>query len=84
MRVVFKTNIDHYKTNCFPENITIPPRKGETVLVVEAFGDYYAKKRLPLKLEVVDVIWTDKGIICELWYKENDIKAAKLSGVNLF
>lgn len=34
-------------------------------------------------MKVVDVIWTDKGIVCELWYREIDIEAAKLSGVKL-
>lgn len=43
MKVIFKTNIDHYKTNCFPNNLEIPPRMGETVLVTECFFDYYQK-----------------------------------------
>jgi hypothetical protein len=83
MKIRFKTNIDHYQTNCFPENLTIPPRIGETVLVTQVFEDYYSKRRLPIRLEVVDVIWTDKGVVCELWYKKNDVEAAKLSGVKL-
>ncbi len=83
MKVVFRTNIDHYKTNCFPENVTIPPRIGETVLVAEVFAEYYSQKKLPIRLEVVDVTWTDKGVVCELWYKKIDVEAAKLSGVKL-
>jgi hypothetical protein len=83
MKVVFITNIDYYKTNCFPENIQIPPRIGETVLVTEVFADYYANKKLPIRLEVVDVNWTDKGVVCELWYRKIDVEAAKLSGVKL-
>ncbi len=84
MKVVFKTNIDNYKTNCFPSNLEIPPRIGETVLVSEVFVDYYSKQKLPIRLQVVDVTWTEKGVICELHYKEIDVKAASLSGVNLF
>lgn len=84
MKVVFKTNIDKYKTNCFPTNLEMPPRIGETVLVSEVFVEYYSKQKLPICLEVVDVIWTEKGVICELHYKEMDIKAARFSGVNLF
>lgn len=84
MKVVFKTNIDHYKTNCFPENINIPPRIGETVLVTEVFMDYFSKQKLPVRLEVVDVIWTEKGVLCELFYKNIDIESAKISGVKLF
>ena len=83
MKVVFKTNIDHYQTNCFPENLTIPPRIGETVLVSEGFLDYYHKRKLPVRLEVKDVIWTSKGVVCELWYKNIDVEAAKLTGVKL-
>lgn len=83
MKVVFLTNINHYKTNCFPENVNIPPRIGETVLVKEISSEYYHQKKLPLRLEVVDVIWTEKGVVCELWYKKVDIEAAKLAGVNL-
>ena len=83
MKVTFRTNIDHYKTNCFPNNIETPPRIGETVSVTEAFADYYAKQKLPIQLEVINVTWTDKGVVCELWYKKIDIEAAKLSGVKL-
>jgi hypothetical protein len=83
MRIIFKTNVDHYQTNCWPINLEIPPRIGDTVLVTEVFLDYYGKQRLPQRMEVVDVIWTEKGVICELWYKKNDVEAAKLSGVKL-
>lgn len=83
MKVIFKTNVDHYKTNCFPTNLEIPPRIGETILVSEVFFDYYQKQKLPVKMEVVDVIWSDKGVVCELWYKKIDVEAAKLAGVKL-
>jgi len=84
MKVIFKTNIDHYKTNCFPMNLEIPPRIGEKILVTEVFVDYYAKQKLPLTLNVVDVIWTDKGVLCELWYNQTDVELAKNSGAKLF
>lgn len=83
MQVKFHTNLDNYKTNCFPENIAIPPRIGETVLVTQAFSDYYTRKKLPLRLEVVDVIWTEQGVLCELWYKKIDLEIAKQRNVNL-
>ena len=83
MKVIFKTNIDHYKTNCFPINLKIPPRIGEKILVTEVFVDYYSKQKLPLTLDVVDVIWTDKGVLCELWYNQQDIELAKNLGVKL-
>ena len=84
MKVVFKTNLDNYQTNCFPENLIYPPRKGDKVLVNEVFVKYFADKKLPLSLEVVDVIWTEVGVVCELWYSETDVRAAKEFGVNLF
>mgnify|MGYP003412620908 FL=1 len=84
MKVVFKTNLDNYKTNCFPENLIYPPHKGDKVLVNEVFVKYFADKKLPLSLEVVDVIWTEVGVVCELWYSETDVRAAKEFGVNLF
>lgn len=84
MKVVFKTNLDNYQTNCFPENLIYPPHKGDKVLVNEVFVKYFADKKLPLSLEVVDVIWTEVGVVCELWYSETDVRAAKEFGVNLF
>lgn len=83
MRVVFKTNIDHYKTNCFPKNVTTPPRIGEKVLVNDVFFDYYTHKKLPTKLEVVDVLYSQHGVVCELWYTKIDIETANLRGIKL-
>lgn len=84
IKVVFKTNLDHYKTNCFPENLPIPPRIGEKVLVSEVFMSYFEDKKLPIRLQVVDVTWTDKGVICELWYNEQDKLIAINRGAELF
>jgi len=84
IKVVFQTNIDHYKTNCFPENLTIPPRIGEKVLVSEVFISYFEDKKLPIRLEVIDVIWSDKGVICLLWYNQNDKLVAINRGAELF
>lgn len=84
IKVIFKTNIDHYRTNCFPENLPIPPRIGEKVLVLDSFLSYFEGKKLPLRLEVVDVNWTDKGVVCELWYNEHDKQIAINRGANLF
>ncbi len=83
MKVVFKTNVDHYRTNCWPTNIDFPPRIGETVMVVEAFESYYSNKKLPTQMKVVDVTYTEKGVLCELWYRPIDVESAKLSGVKL-
>lgn len=83
MKVLFKTNIDNYKTNCWPI-LAMPPRKGESVSVVKVFEKYYSDKKLPTKLEVVDVTWHEEVVLCELWYRNIDIESAKASGTNLF
>ena len=84
MTIKFKTNIDHYKKNCFPENLTQVPRKGDMVMVNQVLGEYFSKKGLPLALEVVQVNWCELGVIVELHYSEHHIKMAQISGVNLF
>lgn len=84
MKIVFATNLDHYKTNCFPENLSFAPRVGEKVSVTNIFMQYFKDKKLPTRLEVVEVTYTDQGILCELWYNSKDVEIAKLSGTNLF
>lgn len=84
MNVIFKTNLDNYQTNCFPMNLPFVPRIGEKVQVVNVFIDYYKKKKLPIQLEVCDVVYTGKRVVCELSYREFDIEKAKLNKVNLF
>jgi len=49
-------------------------------LVVEAFEQYFHSKKLPTRLEVVDVIHTEKGVICELWYNKRDKEIAEMAG----
>jgi len=84
MLVLLKTNIDQYKTNCFPEDLKAVPRVGETVMVTKVFIEYFEKKQFPTTLEVVNVIHTDNGVVCELWYRAVDVRMAKQQGVNLF
>ncbi len=80
MKITFTTNIDAYKTNCFPDNIEIPPRVGEKVCVVDVFKDYFRNKKLPQRLQVVEVYHTEHGVICELHYNETDLKICFESG----
>ena len=84
MKIKFKTNIDRYKTNCFPTNLTFVPRVGESVYVTKVFIEYFSTRGLPLKLKVVDVIYSEYGVLCELHYHEIDIKIAKMNNVNLY
>ena len=80
MKVLFRTNIDNYQTNCFPENLPFVPRIGEKVMVTNVFAQYFRDNKLPIRLEVVEVTYTDQGVICELWYNEQDMKIAKQAG----
>ena len=68
MSIVFKTDLEEYKTNCFPDNLTQVPRVGDFIVVNELFLEYYMTKKLPCTLEVIKVFWTNKGVVCELGY----------------
>jgi len=83
-KIVFQTNIDHYTNNHFPQQLSIPPRIGEHVRVKEEWGHMLKQKKLPLILEVVDVIHGEENIVCELHYKEIDLKFAKQAGRSLY
>lgn len=84
MSIKFHTNLDKYKTNCWPENLTFVPHKGEFVNVVRVFEQYYRDKKLPTRLEVVSVTYTELGVVCELWYNKQDVEIAKSQNINLF
>lgn len=84
MKVKFRTNLDHYKKACFPTTLTMPPRIGEKVLVGSTMTSFYKDKKLPCRLEVVDVIWGEDDVVCELWYNEIDKQIASCCGANLF
>jgi len=85
MKITVHTNIDRYKKySVFPEYLSQVPRIGDTILVTEIFKKYFIDQKLPLRLEVVDVIWSEHGVTCELYYKKIDIDIAKQNGINLF
>ena len=85
MVVRFKTNIDKYDADYhFPSNLTIPPRKGEKVMVRESLLEDFTSRNLPPILEVVDVTWLEGGVICELHYRKIDVESAKLNNINLY
>ena len=84
MKITFTTNIDAYQTNCFPNNLESVPRVGELIMVAETFISYYKNKQLPTILEVVRVTHTEKGVICELHYRDYDVKNARINKINLY
>ena len=80
MRIIFKTNLDNYQTNCFPDNLPFVPRIGEKVSVTNVFIQYFRDKKLPTRLEVVDVTYTDQFVTCELWYNDTDKRLSESMG----
>ena len=82
--IYFHTNLDKYKTNCFPNDLKIVPRIGEMVSVVDVFRPHFQKQRLPTSLQVKNVTHSERGIFCELWLSEIDAKICKENNVNVF
>lgn len=83
MKIVFTTNIDAYnEKNCFPHDfpLTMIPRNGDMVEVKGDLHSYYRGLKLPIRLEVTRVTWTETMVICELWYNEADKKASDIAG----
>ena len=87
MQILFKTNLDKYSNKlCFPtlDTMDAMPRIGETINVISEFYTYYRDMRHPTSLQVVNVTWAEKAMICELSYSDIDFRTAKVSGINLF
>lgn len=76
-KIIFKTNLDAYYPSMFPKNLEHVPRLGEKVRVVESKLPYCESHKLPVVLEVVDVIHCEEEIVCELSYKEIDVLRLK-------
>lgn len=53
-------------------------------MVTKSSQRKFLDKRLPIKLEVVDVTYTDDTVDVELWYRKTDVEMAKLNNINLF
>jgi len=79
MKITFTTNLDKYSSIHFPENLVHVPRISEKIYVKKEFEKYFLNKRLPTRLEVVDVFYYENKIICELWYNERDVNLRKES-----
>lgn len=83
MAIVLKTNLDRYNGGKFP-NLEEVPRVGEMVRVSNHLIPYFEKHKLPIELEVVKVIHVTGGVICELWYNQQDRLIASNAGAELF
>lgn len=79
MKIYFKTNLDWYSGASFPVLENIVPRKGEIVSVHQQSLSFCEHNKIPSQLEVVNVTYYYDRVICELWYRDIDIKWAELS-----
>jgi hypothetical protein len=73
MEIIYNTNIDVYKKKCFPI-LELVPRKGDYVHVTQGYEPYFTSKKLPTRLQVVDITWFEHKVICELWFSDVDYK----------
>lgn len=80
MKVIFKTNIDAYKSSWFPENLQFVPRIGEFVKVKNSYVNHLQSQKLPSRLEVKNVEYTEDYVVCDLWYNSTDKQLADMSG----
>ena len=84
MKILIQSNIDAYKTNCFPTNLAHVPRKGEYVAVTKAFEDHYIKKGLPTRLVTTSVIHAEYGVVVKVHYSETQIELMQTAGTNMY
>ena len=80
MNIIFHTNLDAYNSSYFPTDLTFVPRIGEKVAVNKTIAHYLRNKKLPTRLEVVDVIYHEDYVECELWYNQQDKQIADAAG----
>lgn len=52
-------------------------RIGEHVQVPKSLNDFFAKKKLPNRLQVVDVTYMEESVVVELWFDQDDIELWK-------
>lgn len=79
MKIHFKTNIDFYKSDFFPE-LHIIPRKGEYVRVKKEIENFILQKGYFIELQVVNVTYYENDyILIELHFNENQAKIANLN-----
>ena len=43
-KIVFRTNLDEYNNACWPKNMNVIPRIGETIYVSDEMKEYFRNK----------------------------------------
>ena len=86
--IICRTAVDRYKGNDTFAPLVDIPRIGETVEVSDSFRSWFTDRKLPTRMEVIDVIYTTEFkkpvVIIELHYKKLDIEIANQNKVELF
>lgn len=80
MKIIFKTNIDAYKREWFPDNFKFVPREGEFVRVKDTMVNHLRSIKLPTRLKVVGIEYAECFVSVELWYDKVDKELAELAG----
>jgi hypothetical protein len=80
MDIIYHTNIDRYKT-MFSRIYGTPsctiPRKGEHVEVEKVYHHGLATRKLPIRLQVVDVTYKESYVEVELHFDPLDVELWK-------
>lgn len=79
MKVLFKTNLDWYRTVAWP-TLDTPPPIGTTVHVSPGSEPFCRVNKIPSRLKVVAHDYYFDRVEVELWYLPIDTESANLSG----
>ena len=82
--ILFQCALDVYSSSHFPKEIPFVPRIGEMVSVTGDYISYFGEKRFPTTLEVKRVVYTESGVVCELWLSKLDAEILKANNINIF
>lgn len=77
MEIVYHTNIDRYKSMDFSRLPECVPRKGEHVEVAKVYHHGLAIRKLPIRLQVVDVTYKENYVEVELHFDPLDVELWK-------
>lgn len=81
MKVIFRTNLDWYKTVSWPV-LDFPPRIGEDVFVHPGSERFCDVNNIPSKLRVVNVSYHVDKVEIELWYNSDNLKLMSQKQLN--
>jgi hypothetical protein len=77
MDIIYTTNIDAYRNIDFSRLPNAIPRKGEHVELPKVYHHSFAVKKLPFRLQVVDVTYKENYVQVELHFDPLDVEVWK-------